>query len=100
MAACIIIPEVHYGAGRHIHDVSPKEFKTAFKLNFATQSIFLIEICVIKLSVGFFLLRIAIITFYRRITIAVMCFMGFYTVGCFLVSAPVFQLTLPPMQKN
>lgn len=39
----------------------------------------------VKISVGFFLLRIATVSFYRKTIQAVMAFMAFYTLGCFLV---------------
>ncbi|KAF2868001.1 hypothetical protein BDV95DRAFT_502001 [Massariosphaeria phaeospora] len=80
----IIIPEVQLGAGRHIDDIPYENFQTAFKLNFVTQAIYLIAICVVKESVGFFLLRIATTTSYRRLIIFIMVFMGLYTFGCFL----------------
>ncbi|KAF2124902.1 hypothetical protein P153DRAFT_425966 [Dothidotthia symphoricarpi CBS 119687] len=80
----VIIPEVHLGAGRHRVHVDPESFKEGFRLNFVTQPIYLIAICLVKISVGFFLLRIAVATVYRRIIISTMVFMGVYTVGCFL----------------
>lgn len=66
-----------------------------YKLNFITQPIYLIEICVVKLSVGFFLLRIATTSFYRRTIQAIMYFMGFYTLGCFFVSTATLHSPLP-----
>ena len=101
---CVLIPEVYYGAGKHIDQISPKDFQNAFKLNFVTQPIYLIAICLVKESIGFFLLRIAITPFYRRAIISIMSlfvraeathhrcadndsvFMGVYTVACFFVS--------------
>ncbi|KAJ4293126.1 hypothetical protein N0V90_008408 [Kalmusia sp. IMI 367209] len=89
--ACIVIPEVYYGAGKHIDQIEDKNFQTAFKLNFVTQPIYLIAICVVKLSVGFFLLRIAIVPLYRRIIQGIMIFMAFYTTACFFTV--MFQCT-------
>ncbi|KAH7127010.1 hypothetical protein B0J11DRAFT_291617 [Dendryphion nanum] len=80
----IIIPEVRMGAGRHIQYIDPLDFQKAFKLNFITQPIYLIAICIVKESVGFFLLRLAVIPIYRKIIIGIMVFMGLYTFGCFL----------------
>lgn len=37
----------------------------------------------VKISVGFFLLRIAAQPLYRHIIISIMVFMGVYTTGCF-----------------
>ncbi|KAF1975454.1 hypothetical protein BU23DRAFT_458233 [Bimuria novae-zelandiae CBS 107.79] len=89
--ACIVIPQVRLGAGRHVGNIPPKDFQIAFKLNFVTQPIYLIAICVVKLSVGFFLLRIAILPLYRRAIQGIMAFMGFYTLGCFFTV--MFQCT-------
>jgi hypothetical protein len=61
------------------------------KLNFISQPIYLIAICVVKLSVGCALLRIASTKFYRWLILSIMGFMAFYTIGCFFVShAPIF----------
>lgn len=76
------------------------------KLNFITQPIYLAGICMVKISVGFFLLRIAVRPMFRRLIISIMgqlnmaphththmttmadlgvtVFMGFYTFGCIL----------------
>ncbi|OAL07692.1 hypothetical protein IQ06DRAFT_342404 [Phaeosphaeriaceae sp. SRC1lsM3a] len=80
---CIIIPQVYYGAGRHIEYIELPDFQTSFKLNFITQPLYLFAICLAKISVGFFLLRIAVQPFYRRLIIGIMAFMSFYTIGCF-----------------
>ncbi|KAF2831138.1 hypothetical protein CC86DRAFT_390819 [Ophiobolus disseminans] len=80
---CLVVPQVYYGAGRHIEYIDPQDFSRAFKLNFITQPIYLFAICFVKVSFGFFLLRIAVRPFYRRIIISIMTFMGIYTIGCF-----------------
>ena len=82
----VVIASVAYGAGRHIGDVDPAVFQTGMKLNFITQPIFLIAICVVKLSVGCALLRIASTKFYRWLILGIMIFMSIYTIGCFFVS--------------
>lgn len=79
----LIIPEVYYGAGRHKQYIDPADFANGYKLNFITQPIYLFAICLVKISIGFFLLRVAVASVYRRIIIGIMAFMGFYTVGCF-----------------
>ncbi|KAG8676122.1 hypothetical protein FPOAC2_02205 [Fusarium poae] len=78
-----IIASVVYGAGQHIGDVDPAVFQKGMKLNFISQPIFLIAICVVKLSVGFALLRIASTKFYRWLICGIMIFMSIYTIGCF-----------------
>lgn len=100
MGQGLIIPEVRYGAGKHIEYIDPADFGNGLKLNFITQPLYLFAICFVKLSVGFFLLRIAVEPFYRRLIISIMselypkadrgstidtrtAFMSFYTLGCF-----------------
>lgn len=83
MGQIIIIPEVYYGAGRHVQYIDPEHFAIGYKLNFITQPIYLFAICLVKISVGFFLLRIAVHSVYRRLIIGIMLFMGIYTIGCF-----------------
>jgi hypothetical protein len=68
----IIVPSVYLGAGRHVQYIDSEDFKRAFQLNFVTQPLYLCAICFVKLSVGFFLLRIAVETYYRRIIIGFM----------------------------
>lgn len=70
---CIIIPQVYYGAGRHIEYIEIHEFQNSFRLNFVTQPLYLFAICLTKLSVGFFLLRIAVQPFYKKLIIGIMC---------------------------
>ena len=55
----IIIPEVRMGGGRHIQYIQPPENVTkGLHLNFATQPLCLIALCLTKVSVGLFLLRL------------------------------------------
>ncbi|KAI6776248.1 hypothetical protein HG530_000193 [Fusarium avenaceum] len=79
----VIIAQVAHGAGRHIGDVDPAIYMIGMKLNFISQPIFLIAICVVKLSVGCALLRISSTKFYRTLILSIMCFMSIYTIGCF-----------------
>ncbi|KAF2691728.1 hypothetical protein K458DRAFT_286821 [Lentithecium fluviatile CBS 122367] len=81
---CVVIPQVYYGAGKHIDQIEPLDFQMAFKLNFISQPIYLFAIMLVKESIGFFLLRIATLPFYRKTIISIMVFMGAYTVACFI----------------
>lgn len=54
----IIVPEVKYGAGRHMVYVMDT-LKTAMHLNFATQAIYLWVIGLVKISIGLMLIRFA-----------------------------------------
>lgn len=87
----VIFGQVAHGAGRHVGDVDPAIYMIGMKLNFISQPIFLVAICIVKLSVGSSLLRIASTKFYRVLILSVMCFMAFYTVGCFFTI--MFQCT-------
>ncbi|KAM7190440.1 hypothetical protein V8F20_009723 [Naviculisporaceae sp. PSN 640] len=78
----VIWGSIVYGAGRHMGDIPLQDLSTGLKLNFISQPLFLIAICVTKLAVGATLLRIASTKFYRRLIIGIMGFMAFYTTGC------------------
>lgn len=55
----IIIPQVQLGAGRHYQYIKPESNITkGLHLNFVTQPLCLIGLCLTKVSVGLFLLRI------------------------------------------
>ncbi|KAI1342837.1 hypothetical protein F5Y15DRAFT_270203 [Xylariaceae sp. FL0016] len=87
----VVIGQVQHGAGRHIGDVDPNVYMTGMKLNFVSQPIFLIVICVVKLAVGASLLRITSTRFWRYLILSIMYFMAFYTTGCFFTI--MFQCT-------
>ncbi|KAK1753628.1 hypothetical protein QBC47DRAFT_415403 [Echria macrotheca] len=70
------------GAGKHLGDIPLQDLGMGLKLNFVSQAVFLITICVVKLSVGAMLLRIASEHWYKRIIIALMCFMVMWTTMC------------------
>ncbi|KAF9871093.1 6-phosphogluconate dehydrogenase [Colletotrichum karsti] len=54
----VIIPEVQHGGGRHFQYIEPKEnIVKGLHLNFVTQPLCLIGLCLAKVSVGLFLLR-------------------------------------------
>jgi len=60
------------GAGKHIDYIKKEDFVAALRLNLISQPIFLFAICFVKVSVGFFLLRIAVGRLYRRLIIGIM----------------------------
>jgi len=70
------------GAGRHLGDIPLQNLSAGLKLNFISQAIYLIAICVVKLSVGAMLLRIASIAIYKRIVVSLMVFMALWTTMC------------------
>lgn len=82
----LVILEVKNGGGQHISDVPPTTYIHGMLFNFATQPTYLWAICIVKMSVGFALLRIAVDRAWRITIQSIMGFMLFYTFGCFLVS--------------
>ncbi|EXK27053.1 hypothetical protein FOMG_16491 [Fusarium oxysporum f. sp. melonis 26406] len=87
----VIFGQLAHGAGRHIGDVDKDTYKIGLKLNFVSKPIFLIALCIVKLSVGCALLRIASTKFYRYMILSIMGFMVSYTIGCFFIL--IFQCT-------
>lgn len=56
-----IIPEVRLGAGRHAAYIDPpSNIVAGLRMNFVTQPMFIIAVTLIKISIGFYLLRLAI----------------------------------------
>jgi hypothetical protein len=68
----VIIPEVHYGAGKHINYIPPASLAKGVMYNFITQPIYVCAISIVKISIGFFLLRVAATPFFRRAILSVM----------------------------
>ena len=78
----VIIPEVGYGAGRHIQYINPPSnvFK-GLHLNFITQPLCLIGLCLTKVSVGLFLLRLTTSARLRRVVIGLTIFTVLSAIG-------------------
>ena len=71
----IIIPQVKLGGGRHVRYIKPAENVTkGLHLNFVTQPLCLIALCLTKVSVGFFLLRLTPSPRFRWIVIGTIIF--------------------------
>lgn len=81
-----VILQVDNGGGRHIGDVNPVMYSNGLHFNFITQPIYLWAICIVKMSVGLALLRIASEKKFKVAIYSVMGFMLVYTFGCFLVN--------------
>ncbi|KAI8298358.1 hypothetical protein K4K59_002868 [Colletotrichum sp. SAR11_240] len=68
----VILPEVEHGGGRHIQYIEPKEnVVIGLHYNFVTQPLCLIALCLAKVSVGLFLLRVSPSTRMRATVAAV-----------------------------
>lgn len=71
----VIIPQVNLGAGRHWQYIQPPEnVVKGLHLNFVTQPLCLIGLCLTKVSVGLFLLRLTPSPRYRWLVIGVTVF--------------------------
>lgn len=71
----VIIFEVSYGGGRHVQYIDPpSNVVTGLHLNFVTQPLCLIGLCLTKVSVGLFLLRLTPSPNFRRFIIATIIF--------------------------
>ncbi|KAK8075938.1 hypothetical protein PG994_003210 [Apiospora phragmitis] len=80
----VVIPQVVYGAGRHIAHLRPDAASMGLKINFVSQVVYLWAIPAVKMSIGLFLLRIAPNKGYRRVLQGVMLFTMAYTMMCFV----------------
>jgi len=91
----IIIPQVHYGAGRHVQYIQPaSNVVTGLHLNFITQPLCLIALCLTKVSVGLFLLRLTPETTLRRFIIGTIIFTVLSATGNFCMH-PILSIVTP-----
>jgi hypothetical protein len=90
----IIIPQVGYGAGRHVQYIKPAlNVVTGLHLNFITQPLCLIALCLTKVSVGLFLLRLTPETKLRRFVMGTIIFTVLSATGNFrMLSTPPISL--------
>ncbi|KAL2208405.1 integral membrane protein [Sarocladium strictum] len=81
----VIIPQVQLGAGRHYQYIKPESNITkGLHLNFVTQPLCLIGLCLTKISVGLFLLRITPSKRFRYFIWGLMVFTVLSATGNFL----------------
>ncbi|KAK1826993.1 hypothetical protein QBC39DRAFT_437530 [Podospora conica] len=80
----IVWGSVVNGAGRHMGDVPLENLGAGLKLNFISQAIYLVAICIVKLAVGAMLLRIASFPIYKVITKSLMGFQAVWSTMCLL----------------
>jgi hypothetical protein len=80
----VIIPQVNLGAGRHVQYIQPPEnVVRGLHLNFVTQPLCLIGLCLTKVSVGLFLLRLTPSPRFRWLVIGVTVFTVLSATGNF-----------------
>ncbi|KAG7129156.1 hypothetical protein HYQ45_011577 [Verticillium longisporum] len=71
----VIISQVGYGAGRHVEFIEPKSnVVEGLRLNFVTQPLCLIALCLTKVSVGLFLLRMTPSARFRKFILGMVIF--------------------------
>jgi hypothetical protein len=64
----VMVEEVRLGGGRHAAYIDPpSNIPKGLKMNFVTQPLFMIALTLIKFSIGFFLLKLAILPTYSYI---------------------------------
>ncbi|KAF3809692.1 hypothetical protein GCG54_00005233 [Colletotrichum gloeosporioides] len=81
----VILPEVEYGGGRHIQYIEPKSnVVIGLHYNFVTQPLCLIALCLAKVSVGLFLLRVSPSTRMRYFIMGTIVFTILSATGNFL----------------
>ncbi|KAI5779910.1 hypothetical protein DFH27DRAFT_520180 [Peziza echinospora] len=95
LATVFAIASVHYGAGSHYPAIKPEDFPIGLKLNLITQLLNLAAILFVKISICFFIARLAPKPIYRKICYGTAIFMTFYTIFCEFTIA----LQCIPMEK-
>ncbi|KAL7274653.1 hypothetical protein RUND412_002435 [Rhizina undulata] len=80
--SAVAIAEVRYGAGRHTADIPIDDITYGLKLNFISQFLTISATALVKMSVCFFLLRLAAKPLYQRICYGILIFTGVYTIAC------------------
>ncbi|KLU85298.1 integral membrane protein [Magnaporthiopsis poae ATCC 64411] len=83
---CILLA-LKYGAGKHRDDVDPDNYSAALKLIYASELLYVFTVCVVKISVGFFLLRISARTAHVYTIRALMVLTFLYGTAYFFILA-------------
>lgn len=79
----LFVQGTHYGIGKHIFAISPQQFSSVFYLLFWQGLLVVSAVSFVKLSIAFFLLRLAQRTQYRRFLYGVVVFLILFTfVSC------------------
>ncbi|KAK2754554.1 hypothetical protein FQN54_006955 [Arachnomyces sp. PD_36] len=87
--AALIVLQVQNGGGHHVADLTTPQRIASSKYQFIEQPLILIAICLIKLSIATFLLRLSPPKGYRRAILGVAIVLSLYTFACFFTI--VFQ---------
>lgn len=79
----VTLGQVAHGAGRHAAYLEPSIIDMGLKLNFVGQVLFLWAPCMVKVSIGLFLLRVTPDSIHRKIIYGAMSFIVAWTLACF-----------------
>lgn len=82
----LIIVEVQNGGGRHVADVAPDVYTQGLKINTFTMPVYAVAIAMVKVSVGFALMRIAGHTSWRYLIMTIMVIMSCWAFSSIFVS--------------
>lgn len=80
----VTLGQVANGAGRHAAYLSPPAIHMGLKLNFVGQVLFLWAPCLVKVSIGLFLLRVTPDITHRRVIYGAIYFPLAWTLCCFI----------------
>ncbi|KAG8159540.1 hypothetical protein KVR01_010177 [Diaporthe batatas] len=80
----ITLGQVANGAGRHAAYLEPATIHMGLKLNYIGQVVFLWAPCMVKVSIGLFLLRVTPDLIHRKIIYGAMSFILAWTLACFV----------------
>lgn len=80
----VTLGQVANGAGRHAAYLQPPTIRMGLKLNYIGQVIFLWAPCMVKVSIGLFLLRVTPDFVHRKIIYGAMSFILAWTLACFI----------------
>ncbi|KAK2057494.1 integral membrane protein [Colletotrichum caudatum] len=89
-----LIQGVRYGTGRHTIDLSPEDNRNALMCWYFCELLYIISTCLLKISVGYFLLRVSV----RRAHVWIIRLLTFGTIffGTALLFMVMFQCTPIP----
>ncbi|KAK8109515.1 hypothetical protein PG999_007652 [Apiospora kogelbergensis] len=87
------IGECETGAGKHFWDVDFSLFPAFLRWQYIHGILLVVGISLVKISIGFFLLRLIKHKWYRRIVVVMQVFIAMFTISC--VCTLVFQCVPP-----
>ncbi|KAM0810935.1 hypothetical protein AB5N19_11288 [Seiridium cardinale] len=89
-----LVAETKYGAGRHFSDVTLDEFSQLSYWQYIHGPLLVSGISLVKISLGFFLLRFVQGLWYKRFIIFMIVFLALFTISCDLT---LTLQCMPPM---